>query len=603
MSKDHLSRANHDSSELARVEDESSHSARQLVEDASSELSKPNLRLEEDVQDLLGGFAVQDTVGRFRNVKMLALLAEAIDKIDFSILVLDLNFHIVYANATSVRTSEYRLEEIVGADPRIFGSGWHSDEFYDTYVRTVQAGLPWHGIFINRRKSGEIYQEETTISPIFDEADAIIAYVEAKRELTMNRHIESKLDLANTDQEAITQIMREVVSSADLRETAKSFCDAVVRLGDIDVAMILHPFGGSKMRAIAVSGTTAYGSTMAEPFVAPVDSSVLERITAGPVRIPLSEGKWPGVEHFQQRLVDNGAVWIVAVPIRFGEKMIGALILASRDPATEISVDSRLSFFGQIGSFAGAMIGHQSTEFERDEDLYTFVKDIITHERFSIVFQPIVDLATAEPVGYEALTRFNDGIIPSERFADAHIVGLGRELECATASAALRAAKSLPEVVFVDLNFSANAILDGSASEVVRGVVRQVVIEITEHEMEGDFAAIRQAIEEMENCQLAIDDMGAGYTSLSQLIELRPRFVKLDISMIREIDKNPMRQSMVEAICHFALKTGVVVIAEGVETEAEAEMIKSLGYSMDSGHLLAQGYLYGRPEELAKGEV
>lgn len=603
MSKDHPGRLIRTSSETGHVADVSSINERHSDKGNGDEQAETDLRLEDDVRDLLEGFVTKGAKGRLRNVKMLALLAQAIDKIDYSVLVLDLNFNIVYANASSSRTSGYPLEEIIGSNPRMFGSGWHSDDFYDKYVRTVQVGLPWHGVFINRRKSGVIYQEETTISPIFNEVDAIIAYVEAKHELTGSRYFEEELTLARTDQEAIAQIMHEVIPSDNLRGTAQSFCDAVVQLADIDVAIVLHPFGGSKMRTVAASGTMAYDSTKNESFVPLVASSVLKQVSEGPVRLPLAHGDWPDVEQFQQRLVEDGAVWIVAVPIRFGDKMIGALVLASRDPATAMIVDSRLSFFGQLGSFAGAIVGHRSMEFEHDEDLYAVVKDVISQGRFTIVFQPIVDLTTSVTVGYEALTRFDDGVTPGERFADARMVGLRNELECATASSALRAAESLPPEAFLDLNFSAGAILDGSAAEVVRGVKRQVVIEITEHEMEGDFTALRHAISQMGNCELAIDDMGAGYTSLSQIIELRPRFVKLDISMIRDIDTNPIRQSMVDAICHFALRTNIVVIAEGMETDAEATMIKSLGSALDSGHLLAQGYLFGRPEEVPVVEI
>jgi len=134
------------------------------------------------------------------------------------------------------------------------------------------------------------------------------------------------------------------------------------------------------------------------------------------------------------------------------------------------------------------------------------------------------------------LTRFDDGVSPAERFADAHIVGLGIELECATAAAALRAAEPLPEGTFLNLNFSAAAILGGSAAEVVRGSRRCIVIEITEHELLHDFAAVRHAISQIENCELAIDDFGAGFTTLVEIVELLPRFLKLDISMIHEVD-------------------------------------------------------------------
>lgn len=578
-----------------RSRDTSPDNGRHLDAEAAEGPAKPDRRLEEDVRDLLEGFVAKDTSGRLRNVKMLALLARAIDEIDYSLLILDLNFHIVFANASVTQTSEYPLEEIIGASPRIFGSGWHSKNFYDESERIVRAGLPWHGVFINRRKSGAIYQEDTTISPIFDEDGSIIAYVEVKQEVNGSRRRERELALASSDREAIAQIMREVNPTNNLRETAQSFCDEVVRLADIEVAIILHPFGGSRMRTLAASGTTVYDPTKTEPFVAQVRSSVLEQVAAGPMRLSLTRGEWPGHERFQQQVVEDGAVWIVAVPIRFGGKMIAALILASRDPATKKTVDSRLPFFEEFGSLAGAIFGFRTMQLEHDEDLYAFVKDLIDPRQFKIVFQTIVDLATFQPVGYEALTRFEDGVTPSEHFADAHVVGLGSELECATAAAALRAAESLPEGAFLCLNFSAAAILGGSAAEVVRGAKRQVVIEITEHDLAMDYAAIREAIMGMAGCQLSIDDMGAGYTSLGQVVELAPKFLKLDMSLIRNVDRNPMRQALVESICQFAERSGVVVIAEGVETTAEAEMIRSLGSTMERGHLLAQGYLFGFP--------
>ena len=585
----------HSSDDSKQSQDTSPDNGKPLVPEEVEELAKRDPRLEDDVRDLLEGFVAKETRGRLRNVKMLALLAHAIDQIDFSILILDLNFHIVFANASATRTSEYPLEEIVGASPRIFGSGWHSEDFYDGYERIVQAGLPWHGVFINRRKSGAIYQEDATISPIFDEDESIIAYVEIKQELARTRNVQGELELARSDQEAVVRIMRDVNPTDNLRETAQSFCDEVVRLADIDVAVFLHPFGGSKMRTVAVAGTTVYDPNKSEPFVDRVPFSVLDQVSAGPMRLPMTRNEWPGIEQFQQRLIEDGAVWVVATPVRFGERMIGALICASRDPETEKSVDSRLPFFDRLGSFVGALIGFRSENFQLDSDMMASVKEVIDSSRFTSVFQPIVDLATSQPVGYEALTRFEDGVSAAEHFADARIVDLGSELECATAVAALRAAESLPEGPFLCLNFSAASILGGSAAEVVRGAKRQIIIEITEHDLAMDYVAIRKAITGMEGCQLSIDDMGAGYTSLSQVVELEPRFLKLDISLIRDVDRNPIRQALVESICQFAGRVGVKVIAEGVETEAEAEMIKSLSSAMDAGHLLAQGYFFGIP--------
>ncbi|MGA7833583.1 MAG: EAL domain-containing protein [Acidimicrobiales bacterium] len=561
--------------------------------------AEPEHTLEDDIRDLAEGFVAKDTSGRFRNIKTLALLAHAIDQIDFSVLILDLDFHIVYANATAARTSEYPLEEIVGARASLFGSGWHSRNYYDESERTVKAGVPWHGYFINRRKFGDLHEEDATISPIFDEGGTIIAYVVIKRDITGSRHVEKELSRARFDQETIGTNMRGLIPGA-LRETAQSFCDAVVRTADIDVAIVFHALGGSKIRTIAATETRIYDPADATPFDSELPRSVFEQLEQGPVRLSLTPDEWPGVEALRRRVVANGAAWVVLSPIRFADKTIGVLALASRDSTTMLNVDSRIPFFEQLGLYAGVLFGYESVRFEQDAGLHDVVTDIIDAGRFTIVFQPIVDLITQEPVGYEALTRFHDEVPPAQRFADAHIVGLGSALERATATAALEAAASLPEDVFVTLNFSAEAILDGSARAVVRGAVRNVVIEITEHDIASDYAAVRQAISAIEGVELAVDDMGAGYTSLHQVIELLPGFVKLDISIIQGVERNPVSQALIEAICHFAASSGVFVIAEGVETHAEAEIVKYLGRSLADGRLLGQGYLFGFPEALHK---
>jgi len=86
------------------------------------------------------------------------------------------------------------------------------------------------------------------------------------------------------------------------------------------------------------------------------------------------------------------------------------------------------------------------------------------------------------------------------------------------------------------------------------------------------------------------------------VVELAPKFVKLDISLISNIDTNLTRQALVASICHFAARIRIVVIAEGVETVAESEMIRSLGSRMESGHLLAQGHLFGFPTSTGRAD-
>ena len=129
--------------------------------------------------------------------------------------------------------------------------------------------------------------------------------------------------------------------------------------------------------------------------------------------------------------------------------------------------------------------------------------------------------------------------------------------------------------------------------EILHAVRRRVVVELTEHVPIDDYDVLRTAIANLgPDVEVAVDDAGAGYASLRHVLELRPAFAKLDISLVRGIDTDEMRQALAAGMNYYALRTGCLLIAEGVETEEEAECLQRLGID------LAQGYLYGRPERL-----
>ncbi len=93
--------------------------------------------------------------------------------------------------------------------------------------------------------------------------------------------------------------------------------------------------------------------------------------------------------------------------------------------------------------------------------------------------------------------------------------------------------------------------------------------------------------------RVAIDDAGAGYSSLRHVLMMRPDIVKLDVSLTRNLDTDPIRQAMASALVEFSRRTGTMVVAEGVETEAELAMLGALGISE------VQGFLIARPQPLA----
>jgi EAL domain-containing protein (putative c-di-GMP-specific phosphodiesterase class I) len=94
--------------------------------------------------------------------------------------------------------------------------------------------------------------------------------------------------------------------------------------------------------------------------------------------------------------------------------------------------------------------------------------------------------------------------------------------------------------------------------------------------------------------QVAVDDAGAGFASMRHILELQPSFAKLDISLVSGIDGDDLRQALAAGLNYYALRTGCRLIAEGVETQAEADTLRRLGIEF------GQGYLYGRPQPVAE---
>lgn len=215
-----------------------------------------------------------------------------------------------------------------------------------------------------------------------------------------------------------------------------------------------------------------------------------------------------------------------------------------------------------------------------------------------MAFQPIVDWPNQEVFGYEALVRTNSkemgnpGLLfdAAERLGRVH--DLGRRIRCLVATAIHRAPTDA--AIFVNLHsadlndtelFSADSPLTQHSPRVVLEVTERASLEQVK-DVQGAMARLRKL-----GYRIAVDDLGAGYAGLSSFSQLEPDVVKLDMSLIREIDGSNRKTSIVRsmiAVC--ARDLGTKVVCEGVETEAERNTLQGIGAT------LLQGYLFGRPE-------
>ncbi|MEC5388215.1 EAL domain-containing protein [Uliginosibacterium sp. H3] len=215
-----------------------------------------------------------------------------------------------------------------------------------------------------------------------------------------------------------------------------------------------------------------------------------------------------------------------------------------------------------------------------------------------IVFQPIYSLLDNHPIGVECLSRFR-GAPPSPPdvwFADAAEVGLGTNLELCAISRAMEAIDALPENIYIALNASPETILSGRLPALLRSSdSRRIVLELTEHAHVDDYPSLMRSLEPLRarGVRVSIDDAGAGYASMRHILSVQPDIIKLDISLTRSIDTDPTRHALAAALIEFARQTGISVLAEGVETAAELESLRSLGAAN------AQGYFLSRPLPLA----
>lgn len=290
------------------------------------------------------------------------------------------------------------------------------------------------------------------------------------------------------------------------------------------------------------------------------------------------------------RAVDASTVRSAPVHLRSGTAVGGADSLPEAD-----AVLRRLMALAEIDRSGGVgPIGQGTPTHTQIARIRSRILSLVADGGPSIVFQPVCAAADEAVVGYEALSRFPAGHgSPQAWFADARAAGVRRTLEVAAIERAVEASAALPASKFLSVNASAETIVSADLSALLRGAAarRTVLVEVTEHDLIDDYTALGDALATLRTAGIAIsvDDVGAGYSGLRQLVEIEPDVVKLDASIVRGIDTDRMRRAAATSVATFAREIGAACIYEGVETVGELATARALGAEM------VQGYLLGRP--------
>lgn len=230
---------------------------------------------------------------------------------------------------------------------------------------------------------------------------------------------------------------------------------------------------------------------------------------------------------------------------------------------------------------------------------------LLQEESVHMLYMPIVSLRDGEPLGWEALARGPENspfYSPSTLFAYADETETVFRLESICRKRALEKLRYLQHNQKLFINLDPRAIDD---PYLLRGTLHKdlealglhpsnIVLEITERHAITNYRVFRKIIEEYrrKGFLIAVDDAGAGYSSLESIAEIYPDFIKLDMSLIRNVDIDSIKQALLETFVQFAEKVKCKIIAEGIESEGELQTLIELGVNY------GQGYYLGKP---AKG--
>jgi EAL domain-containing protein (putative c-di-GMP-specific phosphodiesterase class I) len=230
------------------------------------------------------------------------------------------------------------------------------------------------------------------------------------------------------------------------------------------------------------------------------------------------------------------------------------------------------------------------------------LRHIISRQQLTTLYHPIVHMKSLEAMGYEALTRGPSGTPyenPEALFSYARLSKLGRELDRECKLTAIASARGKPPGTRLFINTLPSTLddpefLDGKALQNLEELgmcPSDVVWELTERHAIEDFETFGTLMKAHTalGFGVAIDDVGTGFSSIQTITHVRPLFLKIDISLVKGIEENLLKQELVLSLLALGNNIRAEVIAEGIETVREMETLKELGIG------LGQGFLFGRP--------
>lgn len=560
---------------------------------------------------------LQDVSARFRADAQLHLLERAIQSTANGVVIVDAlqpDLPITFVNRAFERISGYCEAEVIGRNCR-FMQGGEDNVLERESIRDALANHREHSVLLrNVRKDGTLFWNRLHIAPVRDPAGTVTHFIGVLNDITEQRETEARLAYAATH-DTESGVARYPVIEAMLRVHAEHHVGEPMTLVYIDVdrfhainEAMGHEVGNQVIRALAGRMLAVIGTR-----------GRVARFTGDEFVVAL-----PGVALDDAVAVAEQLRQEVArpVPISVGDVMVTASIGVASYPLGVDHIDDLLlraeASMTRAKHLGRDMIcAYSQEDMLRVEDrrrLGMRLRLAMQQDEFFLDFQPQVYAQDGRLLGFEALLRWRSpelGLVMPERFIPvAEGMGLMPELglwvldrACAQVRAWTDA--GLGEDLVVGVNVAAQQVQRADFAATVAGTLArhglsaaQLELEVTESSLMENVERARHSILKLSamGVRLAFDDFGTGYSSLSYLRQFRVDRLKIDKSFVRDLPEDLDSVAIVRTVISVGHQLQMEVVAEGVETQAQAHLLGTLGCDA------LQGYLIGRPMNAAAAE-
>lgn len=552
--------------------------------------------------------AVDDgTLGLLR--QQLLVLSTVWDVTHDAVFVTDAANQIVAVNPTFERITGYSEREMMGQPPSVLTSGKHSPAFYADMWATLKRVGKWEGEVLNRRKDGSIFPERLRIQALRDVASGeLLYYVATFADLSMQKAAQRRaMRLASFDQ--LTGLPNQVL----LRDRAGQAIAQAQASGQ-QMALLVLDLDHFKLV------NDSLGHVGGDELLRQI-SRALVAVTAPTETVSRRGGDefvflFPKADPHSLRLMAQRVLVAVADPFVVDDRevVVSASLGVAVFPSDGRDFDTLLNN-AESAMYQAKEAGRRCVRFFTEHmnqgarDRMALVGDLSRAAKrgeLRLHYQPLVNLATSEIIGAEALVRWERpgvGLVPPGAFIpEAESTGLITEIgEWVLREACMQIARwSQPPLsrIKVAVNVSAMQFRQGMLEQQVADAIKasgcdpnRLELELTESTLMVQPEEVMAVIQRLKQLgvQLAIDDFGTGYSSLAYLRRLAVDKIKIDQSFVRDLTVDPDGAAIVRAVIQMARSLGLRTLGEGVETQVNRRALQVLGCDY------AQGYFFGRP--------